>query len=61
MSENNSSNSSGGCGCLGIIILIITVGFFLSIVKNCNGSVYESTIKTTKDYIDIADSIWHQK
>ena len=57
----SESKSGSGCGCLGIIIFIIVVGFVISVIRNCDGSVYESAIQTTKDYVDIADSIWHSK
>ena len=48
-------------GCLRWVILFMTISFFVAFFKNCNGrGVYESAIQTTKDYVTIADSIWHQ-
>lgn len=59
--ENDSVNT--GCGCLTTLFWIISICFVISVIsKSCeNGSIWEGTVSTAKEYYDVADSIWNKK
>lgn len=56
----NKSNSDG-LGIIKVIVFLLSVSFFISTIKNCEGrSIYESVVLTAKEYYLEADSIWNK-
>lgn len=61
--KENSKISRSGCGCLMTLFWIISICFVVSVIsKSCeNGSLWKGAVSTTKEYYDVADSIWNEK
>ena len=63
--DNNNNISCGctGCGCIMTIASIIGIVFAVTVLyKSCeSGSLWKGAVSTTKEYYDVADSIWNDK
>ena len=63
-SDNNRPGCSIGCGCLPLLITILTTIFCVRVCQNtCDNDVtlWEGTVQTAKEYWSKADTIWNEK